>query len=92
MNSVVAFPATLSDTSSATAPPRCTRAARAALAECEKIDECKTWSDKAAAIASYARQAKDDGLRVMAVSDPGASRAPMWRAAQADRGATGQAH
>jgi hypothetical protein len=47
--------------------PQRYEAARAAIAECEQIDECKTWSDKAAALASYARQAKDDSLRVMAV-------------------------
>ena len=28
----------------------------------DSIDECKAWSDKAAALASYARKAKDDEL------------------------------
>src|SRR5579859_1412886 len=47
--------------------PQKYEAAMAAIAECERIDECKDWVDKAAAMASYARQAKDDSLRVMAV-------------------------
>ena len=38
-----------------------------AIAECDRVDECKGWADKSAAIAAYARQAKDDTLRVMAV-------------------------
>lgn len=42
-------------------------AARTAIAECERVDECKEWADKAAALASYAKQARDDSLRVMAV-------------------------
>ena len=40
--------------------------AQKALAECSRIDECKSWSDKSQALASYARQAKDDSLRLMA--------------------------
>ena len=60
------LPATLPANSDAQLPQRY-EAARSAIAECERIDECKDWSDKAAAMASYARQAKDDSLRVMAV-------------------------
>ena len=37
--------------------------AKTLLAQCSKIDECKDWADKAEALASYARQAKDDSLR-----------------------------
>lgn len=37
-------------------------AARKSLQECERLDECKNWSDRAAALASYARQAKDESL------------------------------
>lgn len=36
--------------------------AKQALSECVKLDECKDWADKAQAMASYARQAKDDSL------------------------------
>lgn len=36
--------------------------AKAALAECVRIDECKDWADKSAAMESYARQLKDDTL------------------------------
>lgn len=41
--------------------------AKNALAKVEKIDECKDWADKAAALASYARQAKDDALVKMSM-------------------------
>ena len=37
-------------------------AAKVALKECHRIDECKDWADKAKALASYARQADDDTL------------------------------
>jgi hypothetical protein len=40
-------------------------AAKHALAECSRLDECQTWANKAEAMASYARQAKDDALRIM---------------------------
>jgi hypothetical protein len=40
--------------------------AKTALSACSSIDECKSWADKAAALASYARQSKDDSMRKMA--------------------------
>jgi hypothetical protein len=40
--------------------------ARTALAECSSLDECQAWADKAAALASYARQANDDSLLTLA--------------------------
>jgi hypothetical protein len=40
--------------------------ARVALASCERIDECWEWANKAEALASYAKMADDDSLRVMA--------------------------
>jgi hypothetical protein len=41
-------------------------AARAALFRCDQLDECAEWSSKAAALASYARQSRDESLRQMA--------------------------
>src|SRR3954463_8722258 len=41
-------------------------AARNALAACERIDQCQDWANKAAALASYAKQSKDDQLVIMA--------------------------
>lgn len=47
--------------------PKKYEAARAALAACQKVDECSTWAKKAAALASYARQAGDKSLEDMAM-------------------------
>ena len=41
--------------------------AKAALARRQRIEECKTWADKAAALASYAKQADDKTLHTLAV-------------------------
>jgi hypothetical protein len=38
------------------------QAATHALAQCERVDECKEWVNKAEAIAAYARMADDDTL------------------------------
>lgn len=46
--------------------PALYESAQNALAECSRIDECQQWADKAEAMASYARQSKDDTLRKMA--------------------------
>jgi hypothetical protein len=40
------------------------RTDRKMLAECERIDECQDWANKAEALASYARQMNDDELRL----------------------------
>lgn len=42
--------------------PQTYESAKLALANCVKVDECKDWADKAAALASYAKQANDDEL------------------------------
>ncbi len=42
-------------------------AARNALTECSKLDECKDWADKAMALASYARQADDESLKKLSL-------------------------
>jgi hypothetical protein len=47
--------------------PATYEAARSALAHCQAIDECKDWADKAAALASYARQSEDLELEKMAI-------------------------
>ena len=47
--------------------PQTYEAARQALVQCDQIDECKDWADKAAALASYAKQADDPTLMEMAI-------------------------
>ena len=42
--------------------PSTYNAAKKAISQCASIDECKDWSDKAAALASYAKQANDETL------------------------------
>jgi hypothetical protein len=41
--------------------------AKTALARCVKVDECKDWVNRSRALASYARQAKDETLFKMAM-------------------------
>lgn len=40
--------------------------AKVALFNCVTVDECQSWADKAAALASYAKQAQDEELMKMA--------------------------
>lgn len=40
--------------------------AQHALAQCSRIDECQAWANKAEALASYARQSRDETLRRLA--------------------------
>jgi hypothetical protein len=42
--------------------PATYEAACTAIAECARVDECKDWADKAAALASYYRQANDETM------------------------------
>lgn len=46
--------------------PQSYETAKNALSNCVSIDECQDWADKAAALASYAKQANDDELMKMA--------------------------
>jgi hypothetical protein len=46
--------------------PATYEAAKKALASCASMDECQDWANKAEAMASYAKQAKDETLRSMA--------------------------
>ena len=50
----------------ATLPPSYEKA-KTALAECARIDECKEWINRMAAMASYAKQAKDTALEDLAI-------------------------
>lgn len=46
--------------------PQTYEAAKTALAQCERIDECQEWANKAEALAAYARMSDDDTLRKLA--------------------------
>jgi hypothetical protein len=46
--------------------PQAYESAKNALTQCVALDECKDWADKAAALASYAKQANDEELMKMA--------------------------
>ena len=39
---------------------------RRSIETCTTVDECRSWADKADALAAYARRINDDGLRQMA--------------------------
>jgi len=47
--------------------PASYEAAKLALSNCNRIDECKDWSDKAQALASYARQSEDKEMEKTAM-------------------------
>jgi hypothetical protein len=42
------------------------KAAKQALMECDRVDECKVWADKAEALATYARVSNDMEMEVIA--------------------------
>jgi hypothetical protein len=52
--------------STAALPPNYERA-KDALAECARLDECKEWINRMAAMASYARQAKDMAMEELSL-------------------------
>ena len=62
MNNVVSLPA-IADAKL----PATYEAARKAIAECVRIDECKTWSDKAAAMKAYATMRDDKTMHNLAL-------------------------
>src|SRR5882757_827322 len=47
--------------------PATYEAAKQALAECFRLDECQDWADKMAALASYARQSENRELEELAL-------------------------
>jgi len=60
-SAIVHLPENLPSIANATLPERY-EAAKIALAECARADECQDWADKMAALASYAKQSKDEEL------------------------------
>lgn len=66
MDNLAASIATIPVTADAKLPATY-EAARTAIAECERIDECKTWADKAAAMKAYAIMRDDRTLHNLAL-------------------------
>lgn len=62
-NGIKKLPVSLRGKVATAALPANYERAKSALEACASIDECQEWSSKADAIASYARQIKDDALR-----------------------------
>lgn len=65
MSAVPSLPA-VPDPSEVRLPELYTKA-QGALEACIKVDECKAWSDRAAALAAYAKMANEDPLRVLSL-------------------------
>lgn len=65
MNDIIIDHGDLPDVASARLPATY-EAAVLAIRECARMDECKDWADRAAAMASYAKQAQDETLLKMA--------------------------
>lgn len=70
-------------------PPNYERA-MVALERCVAVDECKEWADKAAALASYARQADEDDLYKNAMRIKGRAIRRMGELAKALESAQGK--
>ena len=63
-----ALPANLPNISTAKLPATY-EAAKTALMECDRIDECMAWADKMAALASYAKQIEDEELEAIVLAE-----------------------
>ena len=58
----IQLPSRIVEQVSAATLPQNYEAAKHALAECERLDQCAEWADRSVALASYARQADDPEL------------------------------
>jgi hypothetical protein len=56
------LPAKIIDNISTARLPASYEQAKLAIAACDRLDECRGWSDRAAALASYARESDDQEL------------------------------
>jgi hypothetical protein len=62
MTESITLPAEIIDNISTARLPATYEQAKLAISACADVDECREWSDRAAALASYARQADDEVL------------------------------